>query len=119
MKRANLRRKWSTIPKRSISTQRYGFFEIALVLLRFDHVASFSETAHNRRVKYWEIIADRLSAAGWSWGCVSALDSRGRTIWIVDAHRDDGRRFIVRADEKLTAFIELERAVCIHLLIRS
>jgi hypothetical protein len=27
-----------------------------------------------------------------------------------------GQRFIVRADEKLTAFVELERAVCIHLL---
>ena len=24
-------------------------------------------------------------------------------------HRDDGKRFIVRADEKLTAFLELER----------
>jgi hypothetical protein len=36
--------------------------------------------------------------------------SNGRTIWIVDAHRD-GRRFIVRADEKLTAFVELERQV--------
>jgi len=23
-------------------------------------------------VKYWEIIADDLSKAGWSWGCVSA-----------------------------------------------
>jgi hypothetical protein len=44
---------------------------------------------------------------GWSWGCVSAVDLWGRTIWIVDAHRD-GRRFIVRADEKLTAFMELE-----------
>jgi hypothetical protein len=42
-------------------------------------------------------------------GWVSAVDSAGRTIWIVDAHRDDGRRFIVRADEKLTAFVELER----------
>jgi hypothetical protein len=28
-----------------------------------------------------------------------------------DAHRDDGRRFVVRADEKLSAFIELERQV--------
>jgi len=27
-----------------------------------------------RRMKYWEIIADRLSKAGWSWGCVSAVD---------------------------------------------
>jgi hypothetical protein len=67
-------------------------------------------------VKYWEIIADRLSKAGWSWGDVSAIDSKGRTIWIADAHRDDGNRFIVRAEEKLTAFLELERAVCIHLL---
>jgi len=62
-------------------------------------------------VKYWEIIADRLSKAGWSLGWVSAVDCEGRTIWIVDAHRDDGRRFIVRADEKLSAFIELERQV--------
>ena len=58
--------------------------------------------------KYWEIIAGNLSKAGFSWGCVSAVDSEGRTIWIADAHRDDGKRFVVRADEKLTAFVELE-----------
>ena len=28
----------------------------------------------------------------------SALDRKGRTIWIANAHRD-GKRFIVRADE--------------------
>src|SRR5215470_2082335 len=67
-------------------------------------------------MKRWEVIADNLSKAGWSWGCVSAIDSEGRTIWIADAHRGDGKRFVVRADEKLTAFLELERAVCIHLL---
>ena len=43
---------------------------------------------------------------------MSALDLEGRTIWIVDAHRDDGRRFVVQADEKLTAFLELESAIC-------
>ena len=59
-------------------------------------------------MKYLEIIADNLSKAGFSWGCVSAIDSRGRTIWITDAHRDDGQRFIVHADDKLTAFVELE-----------
>ena len=42
---------------------------------------------------------------------MSAIDSRGRTIWIADAHRDDGKRFIVRADEKLTAFLELESGI--------
>jgi hypothetical protein len=55
------------------------------------------------RVKYWEIIADNLSKVGWSLGCVSAIDSQGRAIWIVDAHRGDGRRFIVRADENSVA----------------
>jgi hypothetical protein len=29
----------------------------------------------------------------------------------VDPHRDDGKRFVVHADEKLTAFIELETAI--------
>ena len=61
-------------------------------------------------MKYWEIIANRLKKAGWSLGWVSALDSKGRTIWIVDAHRD-GKRFVVRADEILTAFLEAERAI--------
>jgi hypothetical protein len=51
-----------------------------------------------------------LSKAGWSWGCVSAIDSKGRTIWIEDADRDNGKRFVVRSEEKLTVFLELKRA---------
>ena len=39
------------------------------------------------------------------------VDREGRTIWIVDAHRDDGKRFVVRADDKLTAFLELEYGI--------
>jgi beta-xylosidase len=62
-------------------------------------------------MKHWEIIADDLSKAGWSWGWVSAVDCNGQTIWIADAHRDDGKRFVVHADEKLTAFLELESAI--------
>ena len=57
------------------------------------------------QVKYSEIIADNLSKAGWSWGYVSAIDSSGRTIWIADAHRGDGKRFVVRA----AAFLGLLR----------
>jgi hypothetical protein len=60
-------------------------------------------------IEYWEIIADNLSKAGWSWGCVSAVDLKGRTIWIVDAG-GYGKRFIVRADEKPTAFLEPQSA---------
>ena len=41
----------------------------------------------------------------------SALDSDGSTIWIANPHCDDGKRFVVRADEKLTAFLELQRAI--------
>jgi len=65
-------------------------------------------------LKYWEIIADKLSKAGWGWGWVSAMDSEGRTLWIVDAHRDDGKRFVVQADGTLTAFADSNRQpICI------
>jgi len=44
-------------------------------------------------------------------GCTAAFDREGRTIWIADTHRDDGKRFVVRADEMLTAFVELESKI--------
>src|SRR6266480_6415243 len=70
-----------------------------------------SKGGRTRRVKrQWEIIADNLKKRGWSLGWVSAVDCNGRTIWIADAHRDE-KRFVVRADEKLTAFLELESAI--------
>jgi hypothetical protein len=56
-------------------------------------------------MKNWEIIVDNLKKARWSLGWVSAVDSERRTIWIADAH-GYGKRFVVRADEKLTAFVE-------------
>jgi hypothetical protein len=62
------------------------------------------------RMKYWEIIADNLKKAGWRCGCISSTDDKGRQFWVVAAEREDGGRFIVRADEKLTAFLELEIA---------
>ena len=66
--------------------------------------------ASSSRVKYWEIIADNLSKAGWSWGCVATVNREGRTIWVVDAERN-AQRFIVCADEKLTPFVEQESAI--------
>jgi len=62
-------------------------------------------------MKYWEIIADNLHNTGWSLGWVSAVNREGWTIWIADAHRGDGKRYVVRSDEILTAFLELESAV--------
>ncbi len=32
-------------------------------------------------------------------------------IFVADAHRDEGKRFVVHTDEKLTAFMELESAI--------
>jgi hypothetical protein len=61
-------------------------------------------------VKYWEIIADNIGKRGWSWGYFSTLRTGGRKIFVADAHRA-GKRFIVHADELLTAFIELERVI--------
>jgi hypothetical protein len=41
----------------------------------------------------------------------SATDSNEQTVWVADAYRDEGKRFVVRADELLTAFMELETAI--------
>jgi hypothetical protein len=62
-------------------------------------------------MKYCEALADNLSKAGWSWGCVATVDREGRTIFVADTHRDIGERLVVHADEKLTAFVELEPAM--------
>jgi hypothetical protein len=58
-------------------------------------------------VKYWEIVGDRLSTAGWTWGYCSMV-TRDGWRWTVDAYRGDGRRYIVQSDELLTAFLGLE-----------
>jgi hypothetical protein len=57
-------------------------------------------------VKYSEIIADKLSAAGWSWGYCSAVtcDVGDGSLTLIK----DGKRYIVHSDELLSAFMELE-----------
>jgi hypothetical protein len=65
--------------------------------------------------RYWQIIADNLSKAGFSWGCSSEIDSAARVIFTADAYARDGRRFIVLSDDRLTAFLELERVTGITL----
>jgi hypothetical protein len=66
------------------------------------------------RVKYRqilasEIIADRLRASGLSWACSSQVDATGRMLYTANAYSNDGKRFTVISDDKLTAFLELER----------
>jgi hypothetical protein len=58
-------------------------------------------------MKYWEIVARKLNAAGWTWGYCSTVT---RNDWrsTVDVYRGDGRRYIVQSDELLSAFLESE-----------
>jgi hypothetical protein len=58
-------------------------------------------------MKYWGMIADHLHDAGGSLGWVSAVNREGGTIWIADAHRGDGTRFVVRAEVKADDVFEL------------
>ena len=37
---------------------------------------------------------------------MATTDGKGRPIWVVAAEREDAGRFIVRAEEKPTAFLE-------------
>jgi len=45
--------------------------------------------------------------------------ARGEQSGLQTRIAGDGKRFVVRVDEKLTAFLELERAVCIHVLTQQ
>ena len=59
-----------------------------------------------------EIAADNLSKVGWSLGAApQRLIPMGRTIWIADAYRGDEKHFVMRTDEKLTAFVEFESTI--------
>jgi len=64
-----------------------------------------------RRVRHWQAIAEELSKAGFSWGWSSEIDSTGRVLYTADAYSRDGRRFTVLADERLSAFFDLQGAI--------
>ena len=68
---------------------------------------SYTPGQRSENITRWSFVSNRNN----EFACVSAIDSNGRTIWIADAHRDDGKRFVVHANDKLTAFVELESAI--------
>jgi hypothetical protein len=62
------------------------------------------------RVKYWEIIADNLKKAGSSWGACQPLTRMGERSGLPMCIATESVS-VVRADEKLMAFLELEAAI--------
>lgn len=65
---------------------------------------------------YWEIIADQIAKAGWSYGYNKYLtgdkeSGEVRVVFVADAHRSDGHRFVSQAETLMTAFIELQKMV--------
>jgi len=59
-------------------------------------------------MKYSEIVAHRLHAARASLTASLSISTKQGLLYCVDAHRD-GKRFIVKADDLLAAFLSLER----------
>ena len=86
---------------------RLPIIQTAEVLRKVTRVGNSSGDENGSdSMKYWEVIADKLHPAGWSWGYCSAITPHG-WLWIVDAHRE-GRRYIVHSDELLSAFLGRE-----------
>jgi hypothetical protein len=60
-------------------------------MTRIDTILTMVPTAAYKTLVLFEkhggIIADNLKQAGWSLGCVSAVDSNGRTIFVADGRR--------------------------------
>ena len=57
--------------------------------------------------QYYEMIADKMAAAGWTYGYYRAYDKCAREVWIAEAHKDDGHKYIAKAETLMTVFIEL------------
>jgi hypothetical protein len=72
-----------------------GPSQFVALFLRGNHGRIFLKIACSQWRRTISKATDNLSKAGWSWGCLSAVDRDGRTIWIVDAHRGENRRFIL------------------------
>jgi hypothetical protein len=88
--------------------QSQSFERIATSEVAWSRTLTVNSSEVSFAVKYWEIIIKNLRNARWNCGCISSTDHNGRQFWVVAAERGDAGRFIVRADEKLTAFLELE-----------
>jgi hypothetical protein len=91
-----------------------------VILVRFDHIARIIVNANHSApslvaftigpffqqswviVKYWEIIADNLSKAGWSWGCVSVIARSAQGVAHLSGLSAESRRGLNAMDNPAT-----------------
>ena len=59
--------------------------------------------------QYFEMIADKIAVAGWTYGYCRAYENGNREVCIAEAHKDDGHKYIAKAETLLTAFVEFEK----------
>jgi len=62
--------------------------------------------SHARPRRRWRSLTSSAPPAGR--GVIAARLQKDGWRWIVDAHKGDGKRYVVHSDELLTAFLELE-----------
>jgi hypothetical protein len=94
-----------------LSNRSNGFAEGAFCADAPKTLTNKNSASLNGTMKDWETIADNLSRTGWNCGCISSTEHNGQQFWVAATEREDAGRFIVRAAEKLTAFLELESAI--------
>jgi hypothetical protein len=56
-----------------------------------------------------EQVNERAFALGFDVPAVGARGYSDAVIWIADAHREPGKKIVIRSDEILTAFLEPEK----------
>jgi hypothetical protein len=66
-------------------------------------------------VAFWGSSLTISEKLGGCWTASQLYPGAAQCIALTNSARDE-KHFIVRADELLTAFLELQRALCIHLL---
>ena len=99
----------------------YGLSSILPAGGRRDHAVFANidrQTLQQPRMKYWESAADKLSAAGWSWGYCSAVTRQGWR-WIVDAHKATANATLSNLMSCLRPFWSWKRRCCSIFAIRS
>jgi len=76
-----------------------------------EHREQFIETKPFPYREILETTANNLKKVGWRRGCISSTHHEGRQFGLRPQSVRNAGRFIVGANEKLTAFLELQKTI--------